>query len=84
MKIRDMIGLALVGSLVYLHRKRGGDWTLESFKDSLQQLWHGIEASAEKAKAEAKRQLKDVRSEVESVAREAQQRTGYGTTTQKH
>ena len=81
MRIRDMIGLGLVGTLVYLHRKRGGDWTLESFKDSARQLWHGIEASAEKVKAEAKRELKDMRSEVESAAREAQ-RTGYGTSRQ--
>ena len=77
MKIRTMLGLAVVGGLVYLHRKRGGDWTLESFKDSALQLWHGIEASAEKAKAEAKRQIKDVQSTVESAAREAERRTGY-------
>ena len=79
MKIRTMFGLALVGGLVYLHRKRGGDWTVESFKDSARQLWHGIEASAEKAKAEAKRQIKDMRSEVESAARDIQKGTGYGT-----
>lgn len=82
MKIRTMIGLGAIGSLLYLHRKRGGEWTLDSFADSAKQLWHGVQAGAEKAAAEAKRQLKDARDQIESTAKDMKssaQSTGYGT-----
>jgi len=83
MKIRTMVGLAAVGGLLYMHKRRGGDWTLASFEDSARQLWHGVEAAAEKAKAEAKRQLRDAKSEVERGAQDLKQdlkSTGYSGT----
>jgi hypothetical protein len=68
MKIRNMLGLAAVGGLLYLHKRRGGEWTMESFQDSAKQLWHGVQSSAEKAKEEAIRQLKDAKQAIASGA----------------
>ena len=80
MKIRNMFGLAAIGGLLYLHKKRGGEFTMESFRDSAKQLWHGVQASAEKAKAEAKRQLKDAGDKITTAASDIKQdikSTGY-------
>jgi hypothetical protein len=78
MKIRTMIGLGAIGSLLYLHRKRGGEWTVDSFADSAKQLWHGVQKAAEKAADEAKKQLDEARSQMQS-AKAGMQSTGYGT-----
>ena len=34
MKIKTLLGLATIGGLFYAHRKRGGEMTLASIKDS--------------------------------------------------
>ena len=70
MKIRSMLGLAAIGGLLYLHKRRGGEFTIESFADSAKQLWHGVQAGAEKAKAEAKRTMRDARTEIERTAKD--------------
>jgi hypothetical protein len=74
MKIRNLIGLAAIGGLVYLHRKRGGEFTLESFKDSARQLWAGIERTAEKARHEAEKRVREGAKEVGKVADDVSKR----------
>ena len=68
MKIRNLIGLAAIGGLVYLHRKRGGEFTVASFKDSARQLWDGIQRAAEKARHEAEKRVREGAKEVGRVA----------------
>ena len=70
MKIRNLLPLAALGGLLYLHRRRGGEWSVDSFRESLEQLWHGVQAAADKAKAEATRELRDIRSSAEATARD--------------
>jgi hypothetical protein len=77
MRIRNMLGLAAIGGLLYMHKKRGGEWTVESLRDSARQLWNGVQAGAEKAAEEAKRQLKEA-GERTQQAGAGQQSTGYG------
>jgi hypothetical protein len=36
---RRFIGLAALGGFAYVHRQRGGDWTMASMKDTLRSLW---------------------------------------------
>jgi len=67
MKIKTMLGLAAVGGVLYMHKKRGGEWTLESFKDSGRQLLKGIEASAEKAKKTAQTAIDDATRKAEKA-----------------
>jgi hypothetical protein len=74
MKIRNVIGLAAIGGLLYMHRKRGGEWTVDSVRDSAKQLWNGVQAGAEKAKAEARRELEDARSAAQQMKAEMEHR----------
>ncbi|HTR49530.1 MAG TPA: hypothetical protein VMJ10_02420 [Kofleriaceae bacterium] len=68
MKLHNLLGVTAIGGLVYLHRKRGGEWTLESFQDSLRQLWKGVQNAADQARAEGKRELHEMRERVENAA----------------
>jgi hypothetical protein len=43
MKIRTLIGLTALGGAYYLHRKRGGELTLDSVKDSLRALRDNVD-----------------------------------------
>ncbi len=38
MKMRTLLGVAAIGGLYYAHRKRGGELTVASIKDSLNAL----------------------------------------------
>jgi hypothetical protein len=68
MKIRNLFGLAAIAGLVYLHRKRGGEFTLASFKDSARQLWDGIQRAADQARKEAEQRVREGAKEVGRVA----------------
>ena len=68
MKFRTMLGLAGIGGILYMHRKRGGEWTLESFKDSARQLWRGIEQNADRAKRTAKEALDEAARKADKLA----------------
>ena len=39
LNLKRMIGLAAIGGVAYAHKKRGGEWTLDSVKDTLRHLW---------------------------------------------
>jgi hypothetical protein len=42
MRIRTftrLVGLTAIGAVAYVHRQRGGEWTVASFKDTLQHMW---------------------------------------------
>ena len=51
MKIRTLLGLAAVGGAYYAHRKRGGELTAESVKDSLRALRDSVEGALDKLKS---------------------------------
>ncbi len=80
MKIRTVIGLGAIGGLLYLHRRRGGEWTFDSLRDSAQMLWDGIERAAEKARREVESKAREAAKEVGSAAREGVARAQATTT----
>jgi hypothetical protein len=53
MKTRTLLGLTVIGSAIYAHKRNGGEFTLESMKKSLQDLWGGIRGKVNDAKATA-------------------------------
>jgi len=53
MKIRTLLGLAAVGGAYYAHRKRGGELTADSVKDSLRALRDSVGDALEKLKSSA-------------------------------
>jgi hypothetical protein len=50
MKIRTLLGMAAVGGAYYAHRKRGGELTADSMKDSLRALRDSIGEAFDKLK----------------------------------
>jgi hypothetical protein len=36
---RRLIGLAAIGGFAYVHKQRGGEWTMASIKDTMRHLW---------------------------------------------
>lgn len=78
MKIRTMLGLGLVGTAIYAHKQRGGEMTIDSFKQSLNDLVKAIQnkASDVKDRAEdfadkAQDKMKDAAGKAKSVAKDA-------------
>ena len=63
MKIRTLLGLTALGGAYYLHRKRGGELTLDSVKDSLRALRDGVDQMMKNAPSIRDR---DLRSDVAS------------------
>jgi|GEM_PF-5914084 len=39
LNLKSLIGLAAIGGVAYAHKQRGGEWTLDSVKDTLRHLW---------------------------------------------
>lgn len=57
MKIRTLLGLAAVGGVAYAHNKRGGEWTLDGIKETLRQLFSGVQDKLQEFADEAKDRL---------------------------
>ena len=53
MKFRTLLGLTIIGSAAYAHKRNGGDFSVESMKKGLQDLWTGIRGKATDATAKA-------------------------------
>lgn len=68
MKFRTMLGLAAIGGLLYAHRRRGGEWTLESFEDSARQLWHALQQGGERARRGAAEALDEASRKADQTA----------------
>jgi hypothetical protein len=53
MKIRTLLGLTVIGSAIYAHKRNGGEFSVESIRKSLHDLWSGIQGKASDVKAKA-------------------------------
>jgi hypothetical protein len=76
MKIRTMLGLAAVGGILYAHRKHGGEWTIDSFKDSARDLFDAIQANAQRAKEQAMETVREGARQVEQATQSTGQPIG--------
>ena len=36
---KRLIGLTVIGGVAYVHKQRGGEWTVAGIKDTLRYLW---------------------------------------------
>jgi hypothetical protein len=57
MKLRMIIGLAAIGGLVYLNKRRGGEFTLESFKRTVSELFGRAKAQVKELKDRTEAQV---------------------------
>jgi hypothetical protein len=64
MKFRNLMMLAGIGGLVYAHKKRGGELTLESFKSSGRDLLDKARTRIDDLKAQAESRIHDVAGKV--------------------
>jgi len=62
MKLRTILALGGVAALLYAHRRRGGEWTLESLKDSARTLIGRASERASEAKDLAEKKVHEVAS----------------------
>ncbi len=67
MKIRTMLGLAAIGGAMYAHRKHGGEWTIDSFRQSARDLLDAIQRGADRAKREAMETVREGARQVEQA-----------------
>ena len=83
MTFRKLVALAGIGGLLYAHRKRGGEFTLESFKQSWNDLVSGAKNKAADLRSSAESRLHDAAAKVSektdsSRFGSAADVTGYG------
>ena len=71
-----LIGLAAIGGLLYAHKRRGGEWTLDSFKTTLRELWSSATRKASQIRDEAREKLEQ--SQAGSSSGYGTETTGYG------
>ena len=85
MTFKKLLMLGGIGGLVYAHRKRGGQMTLDSFKQSGRDLIDGLKSRAMDLRQQAEQKLQDANiggskqsfgSDVSSVGSDV----GYGST----
>lgn len=77
MKIRTLLGLAAIGGVAYAHNKRGGEWTLDGVKETLRQLFTGVQDKLQEFADEAKERL-STEKDITPGDVGSQRGTGYG------
>jgi hypothetical protein len=85
MTFRKLVGLAAIGGFLWQHQKRGGQWTLDSFKQTARGLFDDAKFRAQNIKREAEQKLHENRvgtaDDFASASRSsglADDTTGYG------
>jgi hypothetical protein len=64
MTFRKLAALAGIGGLLYAHRRRGGQFTLDSFKQSWNDLVAGAKTRAADIRSQAESRLHDAAAKV--------------------
>jgi len=64
MTFRKIVALAGIGGLLYAHRKHGGTFTLDSFKQSWNDLIAGAKSRATDLRSQAESRLHDAAAKV--------------------
>lgn len=78
MKIRTLLGLAAIGGVAYAHNKRGGEWTLDGIKETLRQLFSGVQDKVRDFAEQAKEQISQQQQERDVSPGVGGTQTGYG------
>jgi hypothetical protein len=82
MTLRKLVGLAAIGGFFYAHKKRGGQMTLESIKETGRSLIDGVRDRAVDIRSQAESRLHDAANKVADAVpgdkSQGQQDVGYG------
>lgn len=85
MALKKVIGLAALGGFLYAHKKRGGQLTMDSFRDTARSLFSDAKQKARELRSEAEQKLDEARGGMRDVRpssstpRVGDDVTGYGT-----
>jgi hypothetical protein len=60
MTFRKLLVLGGLGGFLYAHRKRGGEWTLDSFKDTGRELLGSARTRADELRTKAEGKIHEV------------------------
>ncbi|HEY5921290.1 MAG TPA: hypothetical protein VIV11_06450 [Kofleriaceae bacterium] len=81
--IKKLVGLAALGGFLYAHKRRGGQLTMDSFKQTARSLVSDAKMKAQDLKAQAEQKLNEKRvagaDDFASASKMADDATGYGT-----
>jgi hypothetical protein len=66
---KRVIALTAIGGVVYVHKQRGGDWTLASITDTLRSLWSSAGSKLAPVKDAARDTLQRAASATEHAVR---------------
>jgi hypothetical protein len=61
MALKKLVGLAALGGFLYAHKKRGGQMTMDSFRDTARSLFSDVKARAKDLREQAEQKLNDSR-----------------------
>ncbi len=78
MKIRNLLGLAAIGGVVYAHQKRGGEWTLDGIKETIRGLFTDAQAKVKDLASNAQDKIDDVKDDAADFTKSGTEATGYG------
>jgi hypothetical protein len=83
MALKKLVGLAALGGFLYAHKRRGGQMTLDSFKETARGLFDDVKVRARDIRNQAEQKLQEKRGagEFASTAQQsgiADDVTGYG------
>ena len=76
MTFRKLVGLVAIGGLIYAHKKRGGQMTIESFKQSARDLMEGTKSRAQNMRTQAETRLHEAAEKVADRTDVEKNRTG--------
>ena len=68
MKFRNILGLGAIGGALYAHRKHGGEWTLESFKQSLIDLRDALQVRGKEIADKTQDKLREAADRVDEAS----------------
>lgn len=75
MALKKLVGLAAIGGFLYAHKRRGGQLTLDSFKQTARSLIDDFSGRARDFKAQAEQKLHEARREGEFASGSGQTTT---------
>jgi hypothetical protein len=79
MGFRKLLGMAALGGFLYAHHRRGGQLTMDSFKDTARGLLDDVKMRARDMKEQAEQKLREQRrGEFGTESRVGDDVTGYG------
>ena len=79
MALKKLVGLAALGGFLYAHKKRGGQLTMDSFRDTARGLLSDVKSRARDLRSQAEQKLEESRGSMGSQSSGlGEDVTGYG------